>query len=313
MNGDGVPDLLIGAEEQDVGGNANQGQVYVLSGADRSLLLTLNNPNPQANAFFATGGSVAGVGDITGDGIPDLLVGTFGRGQAFFFSGADGSLIRTLSNPAGGAGLFGVGLAGVGDVNGDSIPDVLIGARDQNKAYVFSGADGSLLLTLNNPTPAAHSVFGVGTATGRVEDINNDGVPDLVVGAGDLSGDGIPDLVIGAFHQPVGGNTFQGRAFVFVGGILRVQIDIKPGSFPNSINLGSEGTVPMAILSSATFDATTVDPVTVSLASAPVKLKGKGTPMASFEDVDGNGLPDLVVQVSTEALQQLADQGARLT
>lgn len=83
----------------------------------------------------------------------------------------------------------------------------------------------------------------------------------------------------------------------------QVSIDIKPGSFPNSINLGSGGTVPVAIFSTSAFDATAIDPTTVTLASAPVKLKGKGTPMASFEDLNGDGLLDLVVHVSTEALQ----------
>lgn len=84
---------------------------------------------------------------------------------------------------------------------------------------------------------------------------------------------------------------------------IQVSIDIKPGTFPNSINLGSGGTVPVAILSTSTFDATSVDPGTVTLASAPVQLKGKGMPMASTEDVNADGLPDLVVHVSTEALQ----------
>jgi hypothetical protein len=84
---------------------------------------------------------------------------------------------------------------------------------------------------------------------------------------------------------------------------LEVQIDIKPGSFPNSINLGSAGTVPVAIFSTADFDATTVDPLTVTLASAPIRLKGKGTPMSSFEDVNGDGLLDLVVHISTQALE----------
>jgi hypothetical protein len=82
-----------------------------------------------------------------------------------------------------------------------------------------------------------------------------------------------------------------------------VAIDIKPGSFPNSINLGSLGTVPVAILSSATFDAATVDPLSLSLAGAKVQLKGKGTPMSSLEDVNGDGLADLVVHVGTEALE----------
>lgn len=82
-----------------------------------------------------------------------------------------------------------------------------------------------------------------------------------------------------------------------------VSIDIKPGSYPNSINLGSNGNVPVAILSSTTFDATTVVPSTVTLASAPVRLKGKAnTPMASFEDVNADGLLDLVVHVDIQSL-----------
>ncbi|MBN2015912.1 T9SS type A sorting domain-containing protein [Candidatus Dojkabacteria bacterium] len=84
--------------------------------------------------------------------------------------------------------------------------------------------------------------------------------------------------------------------------VTRVAIDIKPGSDDDSVNLGSNGNVPVAILSSETFDATTVDPTTVTLANASVKLKGKGTPMASSEDVNGDGLLDLVIQIETEAL-----------
>ena len=84
---------------------------------------------------------------------------------------------------------------------------------------------------------------------------------------------------------------------------ITLSIDIKPNEFPNSINLGSNGVVPVAILSSATFDATTVNPTTITLAEASVRLKGNGTPMASFQDVNGDGRLDLVVQVSTSALQ----------
>jgi len=80
-------------------------------------------------------------------------------------------------------------------------------------------------------------------------------------------------------------------------------IDIKPGTFPNTINLGSNGTVPVAIISTSEFDATTVDPLSVSLASAPVKLKGNGTAMYSFQDMNSDGLLDMIVHVSTEALQ----------
>ena len=87
---------------------------------------------------------------------------------------------------------------------------------------------------------------------------------------------------------------------------LTVSIDIKPGSFPNAINLGSKGLTPVAILSTATFDATTVDPATVKLAGAFVALKANGQPMASIQDVNGDGVPDLVLQVPTSSLQLTA-------
>jgi len=84
---------------------------------------------------------------------------------------------------------------------------------------------------------------------------------------------------------------------------IEVPIDIKPGSYPNSINLGSQGNVPVAIFSTDDFDATQVNPSSVTLAGASVKLKGKGTPMSSFEDINGDGLLDIVVHVDTTALE----------
>src|SRR3989338_11093360 len=83
-------------------------------------------------------------------------------------------------------------------------------------------------------------------------------------------------------------------------GPMPMTIDIKPGSFPNSINLSSAGVVPVAILGSSTFDATTVDPATVALAGASVKLIGKGTKYScSTEDVNADGFVDLVCHVMT--------------
>ncbi|MFH1884703.1 MAG: leucine-rich repeat domain-containing protein [Planctomycetota bacterium] len=84
---------------------------------------------------------------------------------------------------------------------------------------------------------------------------------------------------------------------------ISVEIDIKPGSYPNTINLGSFGLVPVAILSSDGFDATTVDPDTVELAGSGVAVRGKGSKlMAHEEDINGDNLVDLLVQVSTENL-----------
>ncbi len=82
-----------------------------------------------------------------------------------------------------------------------------------------------------------------------------------------------------------------------------VEIDIKPGSETNPINLGSNGKIPVAILSHATFDATTVDPLTVTLADAQVRVKGNGTAQTSEEDVNGDGRTDLVMHIDTEGLQ----------
>jgi probable HAF family extracellular repeat protein len=92
-----------------------------------------------------------------------------------------------------------------------------------------------------------------------------------------------------------------------------VSIDIKPGTYPNAINLGSNGDVPVAILSTPNFDARTVDPISVRLAGSAVRLRGNGTAMSAAQDVNGDGRPDLVVHVATQALQLSAtDQQATL-
>ena len=82
-----------------------------------------------------------------------------------------------------------------------------------------------------------------------------------------------------------------------------IDIDVKPGSYPNAINLGSNGVVPVAILSSAEFNALEADPETVELSGAGVAVRGRGNRfMAHEQDVNGDGLMDLVVQVETENL-----------
>lgn len=138
-----------------------------------------------------------------------------------------------------------------------------------------------------------------------------DPVSDRVIGTGDtLFGATVTNL--GFFRDGLnnaGQIAFFARLSDGTVGIYRadpflaVEIDIKPGSFPNSINLGSMGSVPVAILSSATFDANRVDPMRVTLASGGVGLKGNGTPMAALQDVNSDGLLDLVVHVSTDALE----------
>lgn len=77
----------------------------------------------------------------------------------------------------------------------------------------------------------------------------------------------------------------------------KVSIDIKPGDYPNTINIKSEGNVPVAILSELDFDATTVDPSTVIFAGASALRIGGGP-----EDVNGDGLMDIVLHFKTQDL-----------
>jgi hypothetical protein len=80
-------------------------------------------------------------------------------------------------------------------------------------------------------------------------------------------------------------------------GILTVQVDIKPGSFPNNINPKSNGVVPVAILTTNTFAATTVDPLSVTFGPrGAVEAYARG----HLEDVDGDGDTDMVLHFRTQ-------------
>jgi hypothetical protein len=183
VDGDGVPDLLVGAPLA-LGG---AGRVVLLSGADGAVLLDL----PGAAAGQALGTSVDGAGDVDGDGIPDLIAGApgdstaaSGAGAAFLFAGADGSVLRVLLGDAAFDRL-GQSVAGLGDTDGDGVPDVAVGAplndAAGNKAglvRVVSGADGSTLLTLLGQ----HERDELGRLVARVGDADGDGLADLLLG-----------------------------------------------------------------------------------------------------------------------------------
>jgi internalin A len=94
---------------------------------------------------------------------------------------------------------------------------------------------------------------------------------------------------------------------------LAVEIDIKPGSESNSINPGADGVVPVAILTTADFDASTVDPVTVTLAGASVNIAGQsGRLQAELEDIDNDGDLDMVLQITNELNLQIGTTVAYL-
>lgn len=88
-----------------------------------------------------------------------------------------------------------------------------------------------------------------------------------------------------------------GGSLQFQSAVVEVGIDIKPGSFPNSINPNSQGVIPVAILTTDTFDATTVDPSTVFFGAtgteaAPVQ--------SALEDVDSDGDTDMILHFNTQ-------------
>ena len=124
----------------------------------------IDNPSPAANAEFGTG--IASLGDQNGDGVPDFMVGVPGADRVDVFSGKDRTLIRSLHDPEGLTGLqFGYAVVGIGDVNGDSVEDIAVGAPgpigflplpcdplapacappEWGRVFVFSGATGALI------------------------------------------------------------------------------------------------------------------------------------------------------------------------
>ncbi len=220
LDGDSVGDFVVTSPFQDVAGNTAQGQVYVFSGQSTELLYTLNTPKPMPSARF--GFSVTGTSDLNGDGVSDLVVGAptsddpvRNQGRAFVFSGADGMLLHTLDDPTPlESGFFGGAVASPGDLDGDGIADIAVGAPapvsdsqgtiHPGEVILFSGASGEHLLTLDDPSPGTGASFGFSLSA-----------------AGDVDGDGIPDLLAGApFHEvTVDGEAkeAQGEAFVISG------------------------------------------------------------------------------------------------
>jgi hypothetical protein len=96
-----------------------------------------------------------------------------------------------------------------------------------------------------------------------------------------------------------------------------VEIDIKPNSYPNAINIRSHGVIPVAVFSTYDFDATTIDPQTVRLSGMSVATRGKDRSkyMANVKDLNGDGLPDMVLHFQTQSLDldQIDDDMAVLT
>jgi len=220
VNSDGYSDMLVGAPYADAGGN-NRGQAYLYVGGDGGLEAVPAFTITGSTDMEQLGRAVSAAGDVNGDGFADVLVGApfadaggAERGQIYLYFGGSYGLSDISVYTVTGAydfGLFGISVAGAGDVNGDGFADVLIGAEQANpnasnnltgigEAYLYLGGRGGL-----STTP----VF---TATGASD---WDFMGSSVAGAGDVNGDGYADVLIGARGAPNG--SFKGQAYLYLG------------------------------------------------------------------------------------------------
>ena len=188
LNDDLIPDIVTGH----VGRNVGRGAILVFSGIDGTLIGTWST----AVAAFCCGlgQSVAALGDVTGDGVPDIVAGQFysdtaaddDAGDAVIFSGADGSPVQTLWDPNGESDDdFGRSVGNAGDQDGDGWDDVIVGAPshagDAGNVMIFSSQTGLPLADLEDPNGLAGD--GLGTAVAAIGDQNGDGKWEIAAGA----------------------------------------------------------------------------------------------------------------------------------
>lgn len=215
IDDDGTADFLIGAPYENYGSESEAGVAYLISGRTGKALQTLTSPNPEL--IGVSGSSVERIGDTNGDGVTDVLIGAHREsangietaGRAYTVSSDDGLVLHTLTSPnTEKGGLFGRSVSRVPDIDGDRIPDLLVaapsegvsGISEAGRAYLLSGSDGQVIHTLSSPNSEEGGWFG-----------------GSIAGVGDVNDDGMEDLLIGAGSESIGKVKDAGRAYLFSG------------------------------------------------------------------------------------------------
>ena len=220
LDGDGRGDVIVGAWKETWGTNINIGRVYVFSGSSGQLIRilesTLTGSAFDQNAF---GHSVSDVPDVNGDGLDDIVVGGFweqtasgpqNEGVVHLFSGSNGDELYTLTSPNSQFnGFFGMVVSGIPDLEGDGRGDIIVGAEyeeigshptNSGMAYVFSGASGALIRSVSSPNMELSGSFG-----------------NSVVGVDDINDDGGGEFMVGAYAEDPGSSPDSaGRAYLFL-------------------------------------------------------------------------------------------------
>lgn len=200
VNGDGTPDAIVGLFKRD---KTKRGG-YVVFGKRDSQVVDVQELGDQGFRINGFGGSaVAGVGDVNEDGLDDVAYYAGSPSTFVIFGRTTGGTIA-LSNIGkagyeirGHLGLHaGQGLGGIGDLNGDGLPEVLVGAPDSNKhgrkdsgsTYVVFGRRRPGLILLKDLGARGFRIDGArqsdysGAYVGAVDDVNGDGLPEIVIG-----------------------------------------------------------------------------------------------------------------------------------